>query len=117
MDIGRDDTARMQDMLDYAKEAIGFVDGVTYEEFFADRRTQLAVTRCIEIIGEAAARIDPKTRESLPQIPWRSAVSMRNRLVHGYTDVNERIVFDTATTNLPPLVAELERVLTPPGSN
>ena len=117
MVIPANDIACLRDMLDYSCEAVGFLEGSSFEAFVQDRRTLFAVIRCIEVVGEAAGRVSPESKRALPSIPWRNAVSMRNRLIHGYSDVDERLVYNTVTDNLPKLIAQLERVLTPPESS
>jgi uncharacterized protein with HEPN domain len=66
----------------------------------------------IAIIGEAAGRVSREVIESAPGIPWPKMVSMRNRLTHGYSEINFDILWDTVTASLPSLVTELKRLLT-----
>jgi len=76
------------------------------EDFLADKRTQQAVVISLVIIGEAAARIMDKHSEFIadhPEIPWRGMRGMRNRVAHGYFDVNLDVVWDTTQTALPDL--------------
>jgi uncharacterized protein with HEPN domain len=68
-------------------------------------------TRLVEIVGEAASKIDPGDRARFPGIPWLAIVGMRHRLVHGYDVVDLQILWDTVTEELSPLIAELERIL------
>jgi uncharacterized protein with HEPN domain len=84
-------------MLTAANDARGFVNGMSKEGFLADKRTQQAVVMSLVVIGEAAARIMDKHREfiaSNPGIPWRGMRGMRNRVAHGYFDVNLDVVWD-----------------------
>lgn len=67
--------------------------------------------RCIEIIGEAAARIGETTRARAPDIPWNIIVGMRNRLVHAYFDVDTQVVWKTTHTELPALKERLQTLL------
>lgn len=71
----------------------------------------LALVKEIEIVGEAAGRISPETRDALNELPWPAIVGMRNRLIHAYAEVDPAIVWHTLTVALPNLVRELERVL------
>ena len=83
------------------------------EDFLADKRTQQAVVMSLVIIGEAAARIMDKHGEfiaSNPRIPWRGMRGMRNRVAHGYFDVNLDVVWDTTQAALPDLVLRLKRL-------
>lgn len=106
-----DDAIRIRHMLDAAREAIGFASGRTSEELTHDRMLLLSLVKCVEILGEAASRVTDATRESLPEIPWRDIISMRNRLIHGYFDIDTTIVWKTVTMELPPLENALEKVL------
>jgi len=71
----------------------------------------LSLVKSIEIIGEAAANVTTKCREDFPQIPWRDIISMRNRLTHVYFDINLDILWKTVVEDLPPLIAELGKVV------
>lgn len=106
-----DDAIRIRHMLDAAREAIGFASGRTSEELVHDRMLLLSLVKCVEILGEAASKVTEATRESLPEIPWRDIISMRNRLIHGYFDIDTTIVWKTVTMELPPLEHALEKVL------
>ncbi len=70
-----------------------------------------SLVSCVEIIGEAAAQIGPITRSQSPSIPWQDIVGMRNRLIHAYFDIDLDRVWDTITEDLPPLVSELEKLI------
>jgi len=76
-----------------------------------DRQLVLSLVKSIEIIGEAAANVTTTCREECPQIPWRDIVSMRNRLIHAYFDINLDILWKTVVEDLPPLIAELQKVI------
>jgi uncharacterized protein with HEPN domain len=107
----RDDTAALRHMLDYAQTARRLVEGRTREDLDTDEMLRLALTRAVEVIGEAAKRVSSARREAYPGIPWAGIVSARNRLIHGYDLVDLDILWDIVTLDLPPLVAELERIL------
>lgn len=107
----RDDTVPMRHMLDHAREVIAMVRGRTRQNLDADRMLQLALTRLIEILGEAANRVTPAGHDQYPEIPWPNIVSTRNRIIHGYDAVNYDVVWDIATLEVPALIAALERAL------
>jgi uncharacterized protein with HEPN domain len=94
-------------MLDAAREAIAFTAGRSLQEFSADRMLALAVLKSIEIIGEAASRVSDETRSLLPDLPWGQMVGIRNRLVHGYFDIDHERVWTTVKDDLGPLVRRL----------
>ncbi len=98
-------------MLDSAHEAQSFLSGCSRNDLDADRMLVLAVLKSVEIIGEAASRVTPEGRAALPNLPWQDMIGMRNRLVHGYFDVDLDVVWQTVTKELPGLVDVLEAVL------
>ena len=95
-------------MLDYARKAVRLASGRTRGDLDADELFGLAMTRLLEVIGEAAARVSPATREHHPQIPWLPIAGMRNRLIHAYDKVDFNVLWDVVQYDLPALVAELE---------
>ena len=107
----RDDLIRLRHMLDAAAEALAFARGQTRASLDTNRMLTLSIVKDIEIIGEAAARVTEDSREALPQIPWSSIIAMRNRLIHAYFEVDLDRVWDTVTTDLPPLIASLEQII------
>ena len=109
----RDDRSYLLDMLVAACDAVAFAQGLSYDEFAKDRRSQLAILKSVEIIGEAASRLSVETKERHPDIPWREIVGMRNRLVHAYFDIDLRLVWETVDSDLPVLVAQLKPLVPP----
>ena len=109
----REDRSYLLDMLVAAREAVAFAEGLSYDEFAQDRRSQLAILKSVEIVGEAASRLSAETKERHPEIPWREIVGMRNRLVHAYFDIDLRLVWETVDSDLPVLVAQLEPLVPP----
>jgi uncharacterized protein with HEPN domain len=102
----------LDQMLTAANDARRFIDGMSKEDFLADKRTQQAVVMSLVIIGEAAARIMDKHSQFVAdhsEIPWRGMRGMRNRVTHGYFDIDINVVWDTTKTALPDLVLQLER--------
>jgi uncharacterized protein with HEPN domain len=98
-------------MLDHAKEAVSFVRGKEKIDIQNNRILELAITRLIEIVGEAAAKVTPEIQVKYPSIPWAQIIGMRNRLIHGYDIVDLDILWDTLEIDLPPLISELEKIL------
>jgi uncharacterized protein with HEPN domain len=107
----RDDGIRLRHMLDATQEAISFASGKMREDLDNDRMLVLSLVKEIEIIGEAATKISEDCRRELPEIPWRNIVTMRNRLIHGYFDINLDIVWKTVAEELPPLSGHLQKAL------
>lgn len=109
---------RLPDYLEHIQQAAidarSFVDGLAKEDFLADKRTQQAVIMSLIIIGEAATKImDGYTAftQTHSEVPWRSMRNMRNRMAHGYFDINLDIVWDTVQEWLPELLKQLPSVL------
>jgi uncharacterized protein with HEPN domain len=76
-------------------------------DFESDRLLQAAAQRFLEVIGEAASRVSDQTRNLLPGVPWREIIGMRNRLIHGYSSVDNDIVWETIKGDLPTIVDAL----------
>ena len=106
-----DDITRLRHMLDHAREAVALTQGKTRADLDAERLLELALTRLLEIIGEAAARVSPAGQERYAQIPWPEIIGMRNRLVHGYDAVDLDILWDIVQLDLPPLIAALREIV------
>ena len=102
---------RLQHMLDYAREAYEMTRSITRQDLDNDRRLNLAVVRLLEVLGEAAAKVPPEEREKLTGIPWFEIVGLRNRLIHGYDEVNLSMIWEIVQNDLPVLIAELEKVV------
>jgi len=106
-----DDTVRLRHMFDYASEAVEMVRGKTRDDLKRHRMLQHALVRVVEIVGEAAARVSEAGQQRYPSIPWQYARGMRNRLVHGYDQIDLDVLWDTIEYDLPPLIAELSHIL------
>jgi uncharacterized protein with HEPN domain len=105
---------RLADYLDHMRQAAtdarSFVDGLSKEDFLADKRTQQAVIMSLIVIGEAATKVMDQHNEYVaehPEVPWRSMRGMRNRIAHGYFDINLDVVWDTVQMALPDLLSKL----------
>src|SRR5215210_5858252 len=94
-----DDRVCILHMVDAAEAVAQFVAGRTRDDLEQDRMLLFALAHAIEILGEAANKVSPEVRAVAPQIPWAAIVAMRNRLIHGYFDINTTIVWKTATVN------------------
>jgi len=110
--------SRIPEYLHHILQAIERIRGYTHElderGFLADPKTQDAVLRNIEIIGEAARNVernDPKFTERRSEIPWAVIYAMRNRLSHGYFEVDLEIVWKTIRNDLPPLESRITALL------
>jgi uncharacterized protein with HEPN domain len=100
----------LEDMLTNARLAREFVGDATIDAFAGDISSVYSATRAVEIVGEAASQVDPAVRGQLSSLPWRQAIAMRNRLIHGYRTLQARIIFETVRDDLPAVIAEIERL-------
>lgn len=98
-------------MLDAAIEAVGFVKGRSRSELDTNRMLSLSLVRLLEVIGEAAHGVSSTFRENHPEMAWKQMSGMRNRLIHGYYDINLDIVWKTVTEDLPVLIQQIEKAL------
>ncbi len=106
-----DDLIRVRHMLDAVREASSFARGRSRADLDHDRMLTLSLVKCIEIIGEAASEVTDETRRLHPAIPWAEIVGMRHRLIHAYFDIDLDRVWDTIAADLPPVAANLERIV------
>jgi uncharacterized protein with HEPN domain len=102
-------------MPDAASSALDFIQGKGRADLDSDVLLTFALTRAVEIIGEAASHLSQSIRDPHPEVSWGQIIGMRNRLIHGYYDVDLDVVWATVTTDLAPLIAVLDGLLTPPG--
>jgi uncharacterized protein with HEPN domain len=107
----RDWRDRIRDILDAIAEIQKFTHGMDYETFCTDDKSIRAVEMNFIIIGEAANPIPEEVEEKYPAIPWSLMRAMRNRIVHGYFEVDEKLMWDTVQTDLPPLIDQLKNLL------
>lgn len=105
------DRVRLMDMLDHSREALQFIQGKQRSDLDTDRLLNLSLVRLLEIIGEAAARISDETKSNVTEIQWRQITGLRNRLIHGYNNVDFDIMWDILQDDLPPLAVQLEKII------
>ena len=111
---------RLPDYLGHMRQAIAdaeaFTEGMTQPDFEQDKRTQQAVVMSLIVLGEAASKVmdqHPEFATQHPEIPWRSMRGMRgmrNRIAHGYFDIDLAVVWGTLQTALPTLKVQLELI-------
>ncbi len=101
----------LNDIIDAIKTAEEFTNQLNFESYKKDKKTIFAITRALEIVGEAIKKIPEHLRKKYPTIPWKDFAGMREKLIHNYSGVNLSIVWETVTRELPPLLKEFERIL------
>ena len=100
-------------MLEAAQLACSYVKGFDQSAFIGDRRTQQAVILNLVVIGEAATKLAAEELELVhrfPELPWKNMRGMRNRIAHGYFDIDLTIVWQTVQTGLPTLIEQLTAI-------
>lgn len=101
----------LEDIIRAIDDVAAFTQGFDEAAFVADRKTLYAVTRALEIIGEATRRIPADVQSRHPAVPWRFMARMRDRIIHGYDTVDPAIVWQTILHDLPPTRVQLDVVL------
>jgi uncharacterized protein with HEPN domain len=107
--MSRDD-ATLLDILRAARLALEFRANLDRTAFLTDLKTQAAVLHELLVLGEAAKRFSAEFREEHPDVPWKAIAGMRDRLLHGYDDVDLELVWKTVDEDLPALVRRLEEL-------
>lgn len=105
------DRTRLEDMARFASDAVELLGSLDAAALEHDIRSQYAVVRAIEIIGEAASHVTSETRSAYPGVPWKQIIGMRNTLIHAYHDLDLSTVVKTVREYLPPLIIEIECIL------
>jgi len=106
----------LRHMLDCAREAKMMAAGRTRQDLDTDRQFNLAMTRLMEIVGEAAGGVSEATRNRHCEIPWSQIIALRNRLIHGYDEVDFDILWEVLQKDLPALIERLEQIVDDSGA-
>lgn len=107
----RADTDFLSDIEEAARRVKAYTVAITYEAFLADIKTQDAVIRNLEIIGEATKSLSAELRAKYVDVPWRGMAGVRDRLIHHYFGVNLDIVWQIASGELPEVASQIQEVL------
>ena len=106
----RTDRDLLDDILICMEKIQSYIEGLTYNQFSNDLKTQDAIIRNIEIIGEAIKYLSNNIKTKYRHIPWKEIAGTRDRLIHGYFGVNIDIVWEIATIDIPKLKVEIEKI-------
>ena len=108
---GRNPWLYVEDMLQFCLKVQAYTEGKDQAGFIRDGLTYDATLRNLELIGEAARHVPPHIQQSAPSIPWRTLIAIRNRIIHGYLGLDNDILWDIITAEIPLLTEQLERLL------
>jgi len=106
-----DPDVTFQQILAYAEEAVEISQGKNRQDLNKERLLNLALTRLLEMLSEAANRVPEGTRTKYPDLPWLQMIAARNRLIHGYDSVDFDILWAIIKNDLPVLIARLKEIL------
>ena len=107
----RTDKELLQDICEAGRRIEAYIKNRTYRKFCADTKTQDAVVRNLEIIGEATKHVSAALKRAHDEIPWKKIAGMRDRLIHDYSGVNIDIVWEVVANDLPTVLVQLGAVL------
>jgi len=107
----RDVTITLRQMIDYAQKAVALSRGRKRSDLDNDLSFNLALTRLIEIIGKAANRVPGEFQDDHTEVPWMEIIGMRNRLIHGYDEVDFDFLWKVVRNDLPDLIKKLNKIL------
>jgi uncharacterized protein with HEPN domain len=88
-----------------------YIAGLSYEEFILSEQTIDAVERNIEKIGEAASAIPDEVRNRHPEVPWKTIVGLRNKVIHHYFTVDHQVIWQIVTKNIPATKGKIAEIL------
>jgi uncharacterized protein with HEPN domain len=107
----KDDGVYVGHMLDMSRKAVEAVAGKTRDAYDNDEILRMALTHFIQVIGEAARKVSPEFQSTYPQVLWHQIIGTRHRIVHDYMNVDEDLVWEVVTHDLPELIKSLEKIL------
>jgi uncharacterized protein with HEPN domain len=107
----RDPEIALRQILSHSREAVYICRGKSRADLDSDRLLNLALTRLIEIVGEAANRVPDSIQVEYPDLPWMQMIGARNRLIHGYDSVDLDILWIIVNYDLPSVITQLEGIL------
>jgi uncharacterized protein with HEPN domain len=107
----RRDREFLLDIRDAASRALSYTDGMRFDDFVKDGKTQDAAVRNLEIIGEAVKNLSASFRNSNPGIPWKSITGMRDKIIHHYFGLNLEIIWTVVEKELPILLEKIVQLI------
>ncbi|MBR2195104.1 MAG: DUF86 domain-containing protein [Salinivirgaceae bacterium] len=105
------DKGRLEDIVEYSNNVTMLIDGYSFDELVADKRTYYSVIKNVEIVGEAAFMLTSDFKKSHPEIPWKVVQGMRHVLVHDYATIDPKELYNTAVNDMKPLRQQVEQII------
>ena len=105
------DKGRLRDIIEYSNNVTMLIEGYSFDELVADKRTYYAVMKNVEIVGEAAYMLTKAFKQDHPKTPWKIVEGMRHVLVHDYANIVPETLYDTAINSIPALRQQVEQYL------
>lgn len=105
------DKGRLDDIIEFSDNVASLISDFDYDSFIHDKRTYYAVMKNVEIVGEAAYMLSKEFKEAHPSTPWKVVQGMRHVLVHDYANVVPKILWGTATHDIPILREQVKKYL------
>jgi uncharacterized protein with HEPN domain len=107
----QDSIIRIRHMLDFARKVQQFTRGKDRSDLDSNEMLAMAVIHLIEMLGEASKGVSPEIQQNYPGVPWEQISGTRNRLAHGYIDVDLDIIWAIVSKDIPPLIIKLNKIL------
>ena len=107
----RRDLDYLSDLFEAVQRILAYTDELKYEDFLVDHKTQDAVIRNLEVMGEATKNLSTDLQEHHRDLPWREMAAVRDRLIHHYFGVNNEIIWQIIEHDLPGLLPDLEKLI------
>lgn len=101
----------IEDILEAIIDISNFIDDLAFDEFTKDKKTINAVIRSLEIIGEASKKVSQEIKDNNQNIPWKEMAGMRDKIIHGYFDLDLVTIWETVKNDIPPLKPLFENLL------
>jgi uncharacterized protein with HEPN domain len=107
----KDDSVYLRHIMDAFVQIERYTEGVSHDEFIKNSLIQDGVIRQLEVMGEASRNLSEDMRNEYPHIPWRQMISLRNRMIHAYFNVNLQIIWEIIQGDIPNLKKDIKHVL------
>lgn len=113
----RKDKEYVLDILTACENILNYKEGYDFERFIRDRKTQDAIIRNIEIIGEAVKNISENIKEKYQEVEWKEIAKTRDKLIHSYFGIDLDILWDIINMDIPRLKNKIKEIIQKEGWN